>query len=453
MHRKIRVLPLVMALLLTIVIRLDAYASGTVRVGFIDTGISTKYIDAAQVAGGKNYVFPEQDTEDRVGHGTATAGMMLGSLQLDIKGSCPHAVAVPLVTYDRYLSGVVKNLDISVMCQAIYDAIDVFGCRVINISMGIPIESEQLALAVEYADEKGVVVVSATGNDNLLYPQRSYYPAVYPTVIGVGSTNGPKDTLVENTIGDTSDSLTNDYAVAGFSQRNGVSVMAEGVNVRTITNRNEAEAILRSGTSYSCAYVAGLCAQLLVDSPSLNPAQVRALLYASAQDIGTPGVDAESGWGVVGLNSSNPEPMTRGILIALLHAYDGEPESGTSGFDDVSADAWYADAVEWASANGIVSGYGNSRFQPDKNITREQVVAILYRYAQYKGYDVFVGEDTNILSYEDAFDISEYAISAIQWACGADVIQDSDGKLMPQGEVSRTEAVAILHSFFENVAK
>ncbi len=433
MNRKSRIFLLIFVFVLIGLSLQWVYAMESVRVAFIDTGVSTKHIDAIQVAEGKNYVFPAQDTEDRDGHGTATAGMMLGSSKLGLEGSCPDAVAVPLVTYDRYPSGVSQIGDVSVMCGAIYDAVDVFGCRIINISMGIPAESEELRLAVEYAEEKGVVVVSAVGNDNLLHPNRRYYPAIYNTVIGVGAADNP----------------AGDYIVADFSLRNGVSVLAKGVNVKTVTNRNEGVPTIRSGTSYACAYVSGLCAQLLIESPSLTPAQVRALLYVSAQDVGIPGVDIESGWGIVGINSPNTESVTRGMLEMLLYVYDGEPESETSSFVDVLPGSYYEKAIAWAAENGIIYGCGNGKFEPDKIITREQAIAILYRYAQYKNYDISLGEDINILCYNDIEKVSEYAISAMQWACGTGIIKGSYGNLMPQVNITKEQVSTILFRFSE----
>ena len=91
---------------------------------------------------------------------------------------------------------------------------------------------------------------------------------------------------------------------------------------------------------------------------------------------------------------------------------------------------------------------------PDDNITREQLASILFRYAKFKGYDVSVGEDTNILSYEDAFSISEYAIPAMQWACGAGIISgNEDGTLNPGGHAQRAHAAQMLMKFLENTAK
>ncbi|MEG2001006.1 MAG: S8 family serine peptidase, partial [Evtepia sp.] len=152
----------VIALLLACYLTIPAAAvtQPAIRVAFLDTGIATKYIAEGQISVGKNYIFPNNDTQDQVGHGTATAGMMLGSQTLGMTGSCPEAVAVPLVCYDLYPSGVSKNGGLDVLCAAIYDAVDVYHCRVINMSLGVAAQSDDLLKAVTYAEEKGVVVVS-----------------------------------------------------------------------------------------------------------------------------------------------------------------------------------------------------------------------------------------------------------------------------------------------------
>ena len=145
---------------------------------------------------------------------------------------------------------------------------------------------------------------------------------------------------------------------------------------------------------------------------------------------------------------------SRGMIVTILHRLDGKPAAEHKDvFSDVAEGAYYHDAVLWAAQKGIVTGYDNGSFGPDDDVTREQLAAILYRYAKYKGYDVSVGEDTNILSYNDAFTISEYAIPAIQWACGAGLINGSSGNLMPQGKAERCQTAAILHRFCENAAK
>lgn len=145
-------------------------------------------------------------------------------------------------------------------------------------------------------------------------------------------------------------------------------------------------------------------------------------------------------------NEFAPETdITRGMFVTVLHRIDGEPETdGDYSFTDVPENAYYADAVAWGSANGIIAGYSDTEFAPDDKITREQMAAILWRYAKYKDADVSVGEDTNILSYTDAYDISEYAIPAIQWVCGAGIITGfEDNTLRPKDNTTRAQAAVV----------
>ena len=156
----------------------------------------------------------------------------------------------------------------------------------------------------------------------------------------------------------------------------------------------------------------------------------------------------------VGNNKFAPDAATtRGMIVTVLYRLENEPTVGSAAFTDVHDGEYYAKAVAWASANGIVNGYGNGKFGPNDAITREQFAAILYRYAQYKGYDVSVGESTNILSYADAQSISEYAIPALQWACGAGVMNGAGGKLLPKDNATRAQAAQLLMNFCENAVK
>lgn len=147
--------------------------------------------------------------------------------------------------------------------------------------------------------------------------------------------------------------------------------------------------------------------------------------------------------------------MTRAMLVTVLYRMEGTPAvTGTRSFTDVKAGQYYTDAVIWANANGIVGGYGNGLFGSNDSITREQMAAILYRYAQYKKYDVSVGENTNILSYTDAEHVSEYAIPAMQWACGAGLISGTTTTtLSPAGTATRAQVATILMRYMENVVK
>ena len=157
------------------------------------------------------------------------------------------------------------------------------------------------------------------------------------------------------------------------------------------------------------------------------------------------------GGGLFGPNDT----LSRAQLCQIVYNMEGHPAvTGGSVFDDVAEGAWYCDAVTWAAANGVVEGYGNGKYGPNDPITREQLAAILWRYAKSKGYDVSVGEDTNILSYTDVADLSEYAIPAMQWACGAGVIEGvTESTLVPQGNATRAQAATMLMRFCVNVAK
>ena len=154
--------------------------------------------------------------------------------------------------------------------------------------------------------------------------------------------------------------------------------------------------------------------------------------------------------GTSGSTFSPDAAITRAQLVTILWRMAGSPQvNGLMDFDDVSQDAYYAEAVRWAASEGIAGGYGNGLFGSDDPITREQMAAILYRFAQHMGYDVSIGEDTNILSYTDAPDVSGYAVAALQWACGAGIIRGTgDGStLTPQGGATRAQAAVILTRF------
>lgn len=176
----------------------------------------------------------------------------------------------------------------------------------------------------------------------------------------------------------------------------------------------------------------------------------------SANDWFASAVDYVTGKGMMNGTADNtfsPKAnTTRGMVVTVLYRLENQPSTSAASFTDVASGAYYANAVAWANANGIVSGYGSGKFGPNDKVTREQLAAILYRYAQYKKCDVSVGEDTNILSYDDAQSISTYAIPAIQWACGAGVVTGKSGsKLDPKGNATRAEVAAMLMRFCENV--
>lgn len=144
---------------------------------------------------------------------------------------------------------------------------------------------------------------------------------------------------------------------------------------------------------------------------------------------------------------------TRGMIVTILYRLENEPAvTGTTAFTDVAADQYYADAVAWAAQNGIVAGIDATTFAPNKAITREQMAAILYRYAQFKGYDVSAKTDLSV--YTDAAQIGTYAVDAMAWANGAELITGtSTTTLTPAGQATRAQVATILMRFCENVAK
>ena len=140
---------------------------------------------------------------------------------------------------------------------------------------------------------------------------------------------------------------------------------------------------------------------------------------------------------------------TRGMMATILWRMEGSPApKGKNSFTDVEAGKWYADAITWTAENGIFAGYGKDKFGPGDPITREQLAAIFYRYADYKGYDLTV--KGNLDKFKDADKITDYAKTAMQWAVGSGLVKGKSGNLLdPQGTATRAEIAAMLHRFIE----
>ena len=141
--------------------------------------------------------------------------------------------------------------------------------------------------------------------------------------------------------------------------------------------------------------------------------------------------------------------VTRGMMATILWRMEGSlAPKGENSFTDVEAGRWYADAITWAAENGIFAGYSMDKFGPDDPITREQLTAIFYRYADYKGYKLTI--TGNLDKFEDADKITDYAKTVMQWAVGNGLIKGkSENLLDPQGTATRAEISAMLHRFIE----
>lgn len=141
---------------------------------------------------------------------------------------------------------------------------------------------------------------------------------------------------------------------------------------------------------------------------------------------------------------------TRGMIVTILHRMEGEPSAKAAGFSDVPHSRYYAGAIDWASANGIVSGYGDGRFGPDDPITREQMASIMYRYSEYKEYDT--SASANLNRFKDGSSVSNYAKDVMRWAVGSGLLSGRTADtLAPKGQTTRAEAATILMRYCEQI--
>jgi subtilisin family serine protease len=414
----------------------DAGGAG-VRIAVIDTGISTVSISPKRLVQGKNYMDTGADTEDKVGHGTAVASIIVGAEKQGLRGIAPDAVLVPLVCSTLGADGKIVSGSYDLWAQAIRDAVDEFGCKVINLSMGTATDDDALRSAVAYAESRGAVVVSAVGNYNADKPEGLYYPAAYATVIGVGA-------------------VTENGEVAAFSQRNtSVALCAPGKNLKVATIRGKT--ISTFGTSYAAAFVSGTAALLLSLQQDLKPEVIRRILYASAKDLGTAGYDKDSGWGVLqvdtalqfakqgvrfrdtaedswycgavryvtdfglfgGISDAFFDPngaMTRGMFATVLGRLDersyGLLSDKAPSFSDVDSNKYYAKYIAWAKENNIIIGVGNNTFEPERKITREEMAQILCNYLKHRAQDIKFGT-ANTGSFADRNSVSPWAVNSV----------------------------------------
>ena len=153
--------------------------------------------------------------------------------------------------------------------------------------------------------------------------------------------------------------------------------------------------------------------------------------------------------GVSADNFALEEATNRAMAVTVLWRMAGSPVVNYAmSFKDVEMESWYTESVRWAASTGIVNGCTNEQFAPDEGITREQLASIMWRYAKYENKDVSVGENTNILSYEDVFLTSEYAIPALQWSCGSGILSGyANGTLAPQEVASRIQLASALYRY------
>ena len=147
-------------------------------------------------------------------------------------------------------------------------------------------------------------------------------------------------------------------------------------------------------------------------------------------------------------------PMTRAMFVTVLHRLDRRPATeSSSDFSDVSDPSqYYYNAVRWANANEIVTGYTDGTFQPDRHVTREQMAAIMYRYATYKSRDLST-PGTVFDTFPDRTSVSGYAAHAMRWAVSWEVMRGSNGNLLPQNTATRAEVAQIIFNYCEKIGR
>ena len=155
-----------------------------------------------------------------------------------------------------------------------------------------------------------------------------------------------------------------------------------------------------------------------------------------------------------GMTATRFEPdttLTRAMFVTVLYRTQGEPNEGTrSGFADVDSGSWYAKAVAWAVKEGITAGYDENTFAPNDTITREQMAAMIYRFARDTGYDM--SGSANIAGFKDSANVSDWALAAVKWAVDVEILPGMDNNtLAPQGTATRAQCASILMRCIENL--
>lgn len=381
--------------LLTILIVLmlvpTSYAAGEdgVRVAIIDTGISTVAVDPARIDSGINYIRPQDDLEDKLGHGTAVSAIIVGSEAARIEGICPTATLVPMVFATKDEDGKQVRGDTAMVAQAIYDAIDIYHCDIINISSGSTGGSQRLKEAVEYAEKKGVLVISCAGNDQEDHPGAVCYPGGYDSVICVGAANS-------------------DGSIAAFSQQNDtVDLLALGTDLRLASVKGTR--IRGEGTSFATAIVTGAAARIWTENPELTASEVRMRLRGATRLVGD--------WRVLDL-----EAVTRGEKL--------------SAFADVTVDSFCYDAVLWAMEKGVTQGVTKTAFAPRQTCSQAHILTFLWRA---------LGEPlggSGSAFANAAVREGQYFYDAFCWAWRAGLI--TDPAIDPHTPCSRSDVVTYL---------
>ncbi len=449
-----------------------------VKIAVIDSGVNSMHEDfeGTSFGRGKNMLDGSHDVTDisNAGHGTFISGVLAAVRNngKGIAGLCDGVTIIPLKCF-----GQGNETESSYVIASIYEAVDVFDCDVINMSMGMDVSSMSLKRAVEYAISKGVIVVAAAGNDG---NTKLMYPAAYDSVVGVGA-------------------VDQNGKVAAFSQRNSsVFIAAPGVEIVSLSNTGNSKYDLNGqGTSYAAPFVSAAAAILKQYRSSAGAEDFKEILRLSAKDAGTVGYDTFYGHGILDMNrfitemnlyfketpaglmdisghwaeesilscvgqglfkgttgtTFEPETgMNRAMFVTVLSRLSGEDISGyLNPFNDVPANEWYTKPCAWADASGVAGGTGNGAFSPMHPLSREQMATLLYRYALAYGLTDGSGGIQDMEGFSDAHQVSDWAKQAMAWAVETGLITGrSAGTLAPAVGATRAEVAVILIRFINS---
>ncbi|MDY5577436.1 MAG: S8 family serine peptidase [Lachnospiraceae bacterium] len=228
-----------------------------VVIALLDTGVAKAAITSDHLLSGYNYVTNSDETEDMMNHGTAVASVILGCESAGVKAAAQDAYIVPLVVVTKQ-DGEAVSVSPEILAKAVRDSVDIYGADIINISLGIEKDEPSLFQAIVYAEEKGVLVVSAVGNGGA--KGNPYYPAAYDTVLAVGSCD-------EN--GQESE----------FSQ-SGSDVLAMGEDIWLASKNGKTYGA--RGTSYATGFVSAVAADFLIKEPDLSLQELREKIIEKA---------------------------------------------------------------------------------------------------------------------------------------------------------------------------
>jgi len=449
------------------------YDGDGVKIAVIDSGVNSAHEDFSGTDFGIEYNVMDgsQDVTDENGHGTFVCGI-LGAARnngVGIAGFCTGVTLVPIKCFGKS-----TETNASYIISAIYKAVDTYGCDVINLSLGTDADMTSMRDAVEYAADKGVIVIAAVGNAGTA---KLSYPAAYDCVIGVGS-------------------VDQNGLVASFSEKNqSVFIVAPGVGIVSLDNKSNTTYNKGDGTSYSTPFVTVAAAFLKQYAPDATVSDFKTLLQTSSIDGGTEGYDTSYGYGKLNIenfmdvmerydlrdigtvfpdvsghwaassidfcydsglftgttsNTFEPETvMNRAMFVTVLSRLSGESISGyINNFSDVTDDAWYAQPSAWGTAKGIVNGTGSGMFDPLGAVTREQMAVFLYRYAIFFGLTDGSFRLDALSAFNDAGSISSWAAEAMGWAVENGLLTGrSDSTLSPKESAKRCEVAAVISRF------